>query len=224
MRYLILVLVLMLSGCGVRSWKPTAIIEVKPTEDPEVKRRAEREQLLADLRSADALLASWIVRLKNQDEHFEGLTDPDSWGNLILVSYRQDGVYEVVEVRSKGPDGAISGDDLIRTSRRINLLGAHNGFGYWPVVLLSWLVCAFVALAGTKIKGKHKRKHHPVFSSMVVILASPIIVIAYSILMVMQTIYVLFGADSFVNVDLNNAFEVGFDLFDFDFDFDFDLF
>lgn len=204
----ILICICPLIGCdrlpAVKNWLPTKLpgktvvtdsvnVVTQTAQDyAERLRKRDRERRMADLIAADQQLARWAGLLRDQDERHEGLTEPDPWGTMITANYSQDWFYEIITIRSAGPDGVWGTvDDMKRSSRRLNPWGVHQGLGATPWLLLVWVVCGPIALAlsqnrrSRSLKGSKRR---PTASSLIILFISPGVVLIYMAAMLVRTV------------------------------------
>ncbi len=98
------------------------------THNANKKARAERA-------ASAAVVLRWVEKLDSMTTdagvyvHWVGEeTEPDFWGNDILVTYSKGGSVEIVSVRSMGPDGVShTGDDIWSERKAINMSGFGSG-------------------------------------------------------------------------------------------------
>lgn len=175
----------------------------------EAEAKAEEARKAAE---SDLLVDKWAEKLAGQDR-YEGVTEADSWGNLLKVEYKQDWTDEIMTVRSAGPDGAFhSGDDLVRTRTRAKPQAVLSGLPGWAYVAGLWLMCGLLALvvAGglnsrrRRVRNRKTRREHPLPFTLCVMVLAPLALLFYTITFIGSIVGGAFGDDDF--------------LLDFDFD------
>ena len=231
MRTAVLIAIFTLVGCskikkagdyvGITSETPASA----PAETPEeraARERAEHEAAIARLRDGDLLVQQWTDHLAEKQsgggfKHHEGLTDPDPWGEMIKVEYKQKWFTEHLTVTSAGPDQKFgTADDLVRTRAVNNPAGIVDGVSTFGWVCVAWVGFGVMALVfatalntrRNRLKGKARREH-PVVFGLAVILFAPLSFFFYGLKLSAN----MFGG-------MTGHPHWGLDGFDFDLDFD----
>ncbi len=203
MRIAFLVATLVLCGCG-KVKKATEYVGITETADEKAAReKVEQEKAAADkaaeqekvvkerqasierLKVADAVVQEWADKLGEKQpsggfKHHEGVTDPDPWGQLVKIEYKQQWANEIMTVTSAGPDGKFgTQDDLIRVRTASNPNGIIDGIsngGWFGITwvglgLLGVLFATSLNSRRNKYKGRYTREHPLLFGFTLVVLA-----------------------------------------------------
>ncbi len=96
-----------------------------------VEKHLAAEQAL--LTEANMLCNKWADTLDSETDDSgvyirrTEVPDKDPWGNEFVITYYRGGAVESVEVRSSGPDGVYSTDDIVKRRKSANLAGVGAG-------------------------------------------------------------------------------------------------
>lgn len=179
MKQFFLLFVILITGCdGCAKIKKAVGLEIPslPSE--------EREEAAKRLRDGDALVQSFTDQINQPDSNggfkrYEGLTETDPWGIRLKVDYKQDGINEIMTVRSAGPDAEFdTKDDLIRTRSASNFWGFHKDLSFGQWIFLVWIASSILGtllylIVGTQRFSHGKQRKHPFLGVFFIFLFGP---------------------------------------------------